>query len=55
MDQPSGPDVHSGTAGQDADSLRALTNEDRTYGRDVYESLRLSRDNLIRMGYESWL
>ena len=32
-DQPSGPDVHSGTAGQDADSLRALTNEDRTYGR----------------------
>lgn len=42
-------------AGLAAGSEFFFIEQDRTYGRDVYESLRLSRDHLIRMGYEDWL
>lgn len=31
-----------------------LIEQDDTYGRDSFESLRISRDNLIAMGYEDW-
>lgn len=31
-----------------------LVEQDYTYGRDTLESLRISRDNLIAMGYEDW-
>ncbi len=31
-----------------------LIEQDFTYERDVFESLRISRNNLIKMGYEDW-
>ncbi len=31
-----------------------LVEQDSTYGRDPFESLRISRDNLIKLGYEDW-
>lgn len=31
-----------------------LIEQDNTYGRDPFESLRISRDNLIAMGYGDW-
>lgn len=31
-----------------------MIEQDRTYGRDVYESLAISRDNLIKLGYADW-
>ena len=31
-----------------------MIEQDDTYGRDVYESLAISRANLIKMGYEEW-
>lgn len=31
-----------------------LIEQETTYGRDEFESLRISRDNLKKMGYESW-
>lgn len=42
-------------AGLESGSEYFLIEQDDRYGRDVWESLRISRDNLIRMGYESWL
>lgn len=42
-------------AGAASGSEYFLIEQDRTYNRDVYESLRISRDNLIRMGYEDWI
>lgn len=31
-----------------------LIEQDDTYGRDPFESLKISRDNLIKMGYADW-
>ncbi len=31
-----------------------LIEQDSTYGRDPFESLKISRDNLIAMGYKDW-
>lgn len=31
-----------------------LIEQDDTYGRDAFESLKISRDNLIKMGYGDW-
>lgn len=31
-----------------------LIEQDTTYGRDAFESLKISRDNLIKLGYEDW-
>ena len=31
-----------------------LIEQDDTYGRDPYESLKISHDNLVRMGYADW-
>ena len=31
-----------------------LIEQDDTYGRDPFESLKISRDNLIAMGYGDW-
>ncbi len=31
-----------------------LIEQDDTYGRDPFESLKISRDNLIAMGYKDW-
>lgn len=31
-----------------------LIEQDDTYGRDPFESLKISRDNLIKLGYEDW-
>lgn len=31
-----------------------LVEQDQTYGRDPFESLKISRDNLIKLGYEDW-
>lgn len=42
-------------AGLESGSEYFLIEQDNRYGRDVWESLRISRDNLIQMGYESWL
>lgn len=41
-------------AGLEAGSIYFIIEQDETYGRDVYESLRISRDNLIRLGYGDW-
>ena len=42
-------------AGLESGSEYFLIEQDETYDRDIWESLRISRDNLIRMGYQSWL
>lgn len=31
-----------------------LIEQDDTYGRDPYESLKISHDNLVRMGCADW-
>ncbi len=41
-------------AGLDSGSVYFMIEQDNTYGRDVYESLAISRDNLIKMGYGEW-
>lgn len=41
-------------AGLESGSEYFMIEQDRTYGRDVYESLAISRANLVRMGYEGW-
>lgn len=41
-------------AGLESGSEYFMIEQDRTYGRDVYESLAISRANLVRMGYGSW-
>lgn len=41
-------------AGLESGSEYFMIEQDLTYGRDVYESLKISRDNLIKMGYEDW-
>ena len=41
-------------AGLESGSEYFMIEQDRTYGRDVYDSLAISRDNLVKMGYESW-
>ncbi len=41
-------------AGLEAGSKYFIVEQDDTYGRDVYDALALSRDNLIKLGYEDW-
>ena len=41
-------------AGLESGSEYFMIEQDDTYGRDVYESLAISRDNLIKMGYGDW-
>lgn len=41
-------------AGLDAGSEYFIIEQDDRYGRDVYEALTISRDNLYKMGYKSW-
>ena len=41
-------------AGLEGGSEYFLIEQDATYGRDPFESLKISRDNLIRLGYEDW-
>ena len=31
-----------------------LVEQDNCYGRDPFESLKISRDNLVKMGYGDW-
>ena len=40
--------------GLESGSEYFMIEQDMTYGRDVYESLAISRDNLIRLGYGDW-
>lgn len=42
-------------AGLAAGSEFFFIEQDKQYGRNVYDCLTLSRDNLIKLGYESWL
>lgn len=41
-------------AGLEGGSEYFLIEQDSTYGRDPFESLKISRDNLIKMGYGDW-
>lgn len=41
-------------AGLEGGSEYFLIEQDDTYGRDPFESLKISRDNLIRLGYADW-
>lgn len=41
-------------AGLDGGSEYFLIEQDDCYGRDPFDSLKISRDNLIKMGYEDW-
>lgn len=41
-------------AGLDGGSEYFLIEQDDTYGRDPLESLKISHDNLVRMGYGDW-
>lgn len=41
-------------AGLAAGSEYFVIEQDAFYGRTVWESLRISRDNLIKMGYGDW-
>lgn len=41
-------------AGLEGGSEYFLVEQDDTYGRDPFESLKISRDNLIKLGYEDW-
>lgn len=41
-------------AGLEGGSEYFLIEQDTTYGRDPFESLKISRDNLIAMGYGDW-
>lgn len=40
--------------GLESGSEYFMIEQDMTYGRDVYKSLAISRDNLIRLGYGDW-
>ena len=37
-----------------SDANMALIEQDTTYDRDPFDSLKISRDNLIKLGYEDW-
>lgn len=41
-------------AGLESGSEYFLIEQDQQYGRDPYECLEISRDNLIKMGYKDW-
>lgn len=41
-------------AGLSAGSEYFLVEQDETYGRDEFDSLRISRDNLVALGYGDW-
>ncbi|WP_163539914.1 sugar phosphate isomerase/epimerase [Gracilibacillus sp. YIM 98692] len=41
-------------AGREAGAKYFLIEQDDTYGRDPFDCLRISRDNLRKMGYEDW-
>ena len=41
-------------AGLESGSEYFMIEQDQSYGRDVYESLAISRRNLVNMGYEAW-
>ena len=41
-------------AGLESGSEYFMIEQDQSYGRDVYESLAISRRNLMNMGYEAW-
>ena len=41
-------------AGLSCGSEYFLIEQDSTYERDAFESLKISRDNLVQMGYEEW-
>ena len=41
-------------AGLDGGSEYFLIEQDDTYGRDPFESLKISRDNLIKLGFADW-
>ena len=41
-------------AGLEGGSEYFLIEQDTTYGRDPFESLKISRDNLIKLGYKDW-
>ena len=41
-------------AGLDAGIQYFLLEQDETYGKSAFDSLAVSRDNLIRMGYGDW-
>ena len=42
------------TAGLESGSKYFMIEQDQGYGRTAYESLAISRDNLVKMGYGSW-
>ena len=41
-------------AGLDGGSEYFLVEQDNCYGRDPFESLKISHDNLVKMGYADW-
>ena len=41
-------------AGLEGGSEYFLVEQDETYDKDPFESLRISRDNLISLGYGDW-
>ena len=41
-------------AGLDAGIRYFLLEQDETYGKSAFDSLKLSRDNLIKMGFADW-
>ena len=41
-------------AGLEGGSEYFLIEQDDCYGRDPFESLKISRDNLIKMGFADW-
>ena len=41
-------------AGLASGSEYFLIEQDTTYDRDPFDSLKISRDNLIKLGYEDW-
>lgn len=41
-------------AAQEGGSEYYLVEQDSTYGRDPFESLKISHDNLVKMGYGEW-
>ena len=44
----------TGAAGAEDGSKYFMIEQDRCYGRTPYESLAISRDNLVKMGYGDW-
>ena len=41
-------------AGLDGGSEYFLVEQDETYGRDAFESMKISHDHLVEMGYGDW-